>query len=119
MTIEQATLSGSAARATVTRPDVGPLKVMGVLNATPDSFWSGSRFDATAQAIIAGEGMLVSGTWAVEVGGESTRPGADSVSADEGWTMWARSSPHSPNGSRSSRPSRLGVDALRSPKATC
>ncbi|WP_394619008.1 dihydropteroate synthase [Lentzea sp. JNUCC 0626] len=67
----------------VSRPDIGPLKVMGVLNATPDSFWPGSRYDATARAIAAGEQMFADGAWVVDVGGESTRPGAVQVSADE------------------------------------
>lgn len=76
-------LPGQAPHVVAARPDVGPLKVMGVLNATPDSFWPGSRFAATEQAIAAGEEMFASGAWAVDVGGESTRPGADPVSADE------------------------------------
>lgn len=56
---------------------------MGVLNATPDSFWADSRFDRTDQAIAAGRRMFDSGAWAVDVGGESTRPGAIPVSIDQ------------------------------------
>lgn len=56
---------------------------MGVLNATPDSFWADSRFDVSALAIAAGRRMFEAGAWAVDVGGESTRPGATPVSVDE------------------------------------
>lgn len=65
------------------RPNPGRLKVMGVLNATPDSFWVDSRFDVTALAVAAGRSMFEAGAWAVDVGGESTRPGATPVSVDE------------------------------------
>jgi dihydropteroate synthase len=58
------------------------LKVMGILNATPDSFWPGSRYRA-GEAIAAGEEMFDLGAWAVDVGGESTRPGALPVSPAE------------------------------------
>ncbi|WP_273735763.1 dihydropteroate synthase [Mycolicibacterium septicum] len=65
------------------RSNPGQMKVMGVLNATPDSFWVDSRFDVTALAIAAGRKMFEAGAWAVDVGGESTRPGATPVSIDE------------------------------------
>lgn len=60
-----------------------PLRVMGILNATPDSFWAKSRFDTCEQAVIAGRQMFEDGAWAVDVGGESTRPGAVPVSIGE------------------------------------
>ncbi|MEW2483114.1 dihydropteroate synthase [Mycobacterium sp. NPDC049093] len=59
------------------------MRVMGVLNATPDSFWADSRFDVTALAVVAGQRMFEAGAWAVDVGGESTRPGAVPVSVDQ------------------------------------
>lgn len=65
------------------RPDTGPLRVMGIVNATPDSFWSGSRYSTAERAIAAGREMFALGAWAVDVGGESTRPGAVPVSVDE------------------------------------
>lgn len=83
MTIDRSPLPGLDRPAPVTRPDVGPLKVMGVLNATPDSFWSGSRYEAAERAVAAGQEMFAAGAWAVDVGGESTRPGAAPVSPDE------------------------------------
>ncbi|RYF56704.1 MAG: dihydropteroate synthase, partial [Comamonadaceae bacterium] len=55
---------------------------MGILNLTPDSFWAGSRYAATEEAIAAGEAIFEAGAWAVDIGGESTRPGAVPVSPD-------------------------------------
>lgn len=60
-----------------------PLRVMGVLNVTPDSFWANSRFETPERAVSAGRQMFDDGAWAVDVGGESTRPGAVPVSAAE------------------------------------
>ena len=57
--------------------------VMGILNITPDSFSDGGRhFDASA-AIEAGHAMLQAGADILDIGGESTRPGAEPVSPDE------------------------------------
>jgi dihydropteroate synthase len=56
---------------------------MGILNITPDSFSDGGRhFDADA-AIEAGHAMLEAGADILDIGGESTRPGAEPVAADE------------------------------------
>ncbi|MEV7551585.1 dihydropteroate synthase [Amycolatopsis sp. NPDC089917] len=85
MKIDRSPLPGLDRPSPVTRPDVGQLKIMGVLNVTPDSFWQGSRYDATERAISAGEEMFADGAWAVDIGGESTRPGAAEVSPDEEW----------------------------------
>lgn len=60
-----------------------PMRVMGILNATSDSFWAQSRFDTVDRAVEAGLMMFDDGAWAVDVGGESTRPGAVPVSVDE------------------------------------
>ena len=58
--------------------------VMGIINITPDSFFPGGRSDSTAQAIATGRDFFDAGVDIVDVGGESTRPGADPVSeADE------------------------------------
>lgn len=67
----------------VARPAAGQLRVMGIINATPDSFWEGSRYAATERAIAAGEQMFDLGAWSVDVGGESTRPGAVAVAPAE------------------------------------
>ena len=54
-------------------------RVMGVLNVTPDSFSDGGRWTDTAAAVRRGLAMVVEGAAMVDVGGESTRPGADPV----------------------------------------
>jgi len=56
--------------------------VMGVLNVTPDSFSDGGRFVARDDALRQAETMLNEGAAIIDVGGESTRPGAADVSAD-------------------------------------
>jgi len=56
---------------------------MGVVNVTPDSFSDGGRFDAPAAAIAHGRALVADGAAIVDVGGESTRPGADAVPAAE------------------------------------
>ena len=58
-------------------------RVMGVLNVTPDSFSDGGRFVDVAAAVSAAERMRAAGADIVDVGGESTRPGAVAISADE------------------------------------
>lgn len=57
--------------------------VMGVLNVTPDSFSDGGLYDRTATAVDHGALMWESGADYVDVGGESTRPGAERVTAAE------------------------------------
>ena len=63
---------------------VGPeALVMGVVNATPDSFYPGSRRRGAAEAAEAALAMAEAGASIVDVGGESTRPGSDSVGEEE------------------------------------
>ena len=57
--------------------------VMGILNATPDSFSDGGRFRSAADAISLAEVMIASGVDLIDIGGESTRPGAIPVSLQE------------------------------------
>ena len=57
--------------------------VMGVLNVTPDSFSDGARFSSAADAVAHGRRLAADGAVLVDVGGESTRPGAAPVSLDE------------------------------------
>jgi dihydropteroate synthase len=57
--------------------------VMGVLNVTPDSFSDGGRFVAVDDAVAHARGLVEEGAALVDVGGESTRPGAEPVSAEE------------------------------------
>ena len=57
--------------------------VMGILNATPDSFSDGGRFRSAKDAIAMAEHMIVAGVDMIDIGGESTRPGAEPVSLQE------------------------------------
>ncbi len=57
--------------------------VMGILNATPDSFSDGGRYLARDDALRQAERMLADGVDLIDIGGESTRPGAPPVSLDE------------------------------------
>lgn len=57
--------------------------VMGILNVTPDSFSDGGRFTARDQALRQAERMLAEGADLLDVGGESTRPGATGVGVAE------------------------------------
>ena len=50
---------------------------MGVVNVTPDSFSDGGQFDDAAQAIAHGRRLAAEGAAILDVGGESTRPGAE------------------------------------------
>lgn len=56
--------------------------VMGVLNVTPDSFSDGGRYSSVADAVGAGLQMVGRGAAWIDVGGESTRPGAQRVSLE-------------------------------------
>ncbi len=73
----------------VTFPGALPLElgvgtvVMGVINVTPDSFSDGGRHDSAAAAVDRALQMADAGAGIIDVGGESTRPGADPVSAAE------------------------------------
>ena len=57
--------------------------IMGVLNVTPDSFSDGGRFFNAEKAIEHGRKMIAEGASIIDVGGESTRPGAEAVGAAE------------------------------------
>ncbi len=57
--------------------------VMGVLNVTPDSFSDGGRFLVTDEALRRAALMIAEGADIIDVGGESTRPGGESVTAEE------------------------------------
>ncbi|MBW6485907.1 MAG: dihydropteroate synthase [Syntrophobacterales bacterium] len=57
--------------------------IMGVINATPDSFSDGGRYASPQKAIEEGMRMVEEGADILDIGGESTRPGSDAVSVDE------------------------------------
>ncbi len=58
-------------------------QVMGILNVTPDSFSDGGKFDGLQKAITHAREMISHGAALIDIGGESTRPGAVPVGADE------------------------------------
>ncbi|HIK65248.1 MAG TPA: dihydropteroate synthase, partial [Henriciella marina] len=51
--------------------------IMGILNVTPDSFSDGGKFDEAGAALAHAEAMVAAGADILDVGGESTRPGAE------------------------------------------
>ena len=59
------------------------MRVMGILNITPDSFYAGSRVPQLAQVVERAGRMLAQGADILDIGGESTRPGSDSVDGEE------------------------------------
>jgi len=59
------------------------VKVMGIINVTPDSFYAGSRKNSLDAVLKQAEQMLAEGAAVLDIGGESTRPGSDPVSAEE------------------------------------
>ncbi len=59
------------------------IRIMGILNVTPDSFSDGGQFDSEASACIQAEALIASGADILDIGGESTRPFAEPVSQEE------------------------------------
>lgn len=59
------------------------MQVMGILNVTPDSFFAGSRTSAETDLLQRAGAMLAEGAAILDIGGESTRPGADPVGVEE------------------------------------
>ena len=63
--------------------DLSVPHVMGILNVTPDSFSDGGKHNGKAQAIAHAKQMIADGATVIDVGGESTRPGASIVEVEE------------------------------------
>jgi dihydropteroate synthase len=63
--------------------DLSRPRVMGVLNVTPDSFSDGGRFQTLEAAVSHGVRLAAEGAELIDVGGESTRPGAEPVALEE------------------------------------
>ncbi|MBI4424123.1 MAG: dihydropteroate synthase [Elusimicrobia bacterium] len=64
------------------RPLARP-RVMGILNVTPDSFYSGSRFLDLEEAVAQARRLVAEGAEILDIGGESTRPGSEPVGAQD------------------------------------
>ncbi len=81
-------IEGSRAPQPVQWPN-GPMKfgektiVMGIINFTPDSFYDGGRNNSLEKAVATVEEMIDSGADIIDIGGESSRPGAQQIPADE------------------------------------
>ncbi|MBN8446960.1 MAG: dihydropteroate synthase [Gammaproteobacteria bacterium] len=65
------------------RLDLSRTKLMGILNVTPDSFSDGGQFIGQAAALRQVQQMLANGADIIDIGGESTRPGAKDVNLDD------------------------------------
>ena len=65
--------------------DLSRPRVMGIVNVTPDSFSDGGRHDDARAAIAHCERLVAEGADILDIGGESTRPGAPRVDADSEW----------------------------------
>lgn len=61
------------------------MHLMGIINVTPDSFSDGGFWDHAELAIARGHELVKQGATILDIGGESTRPGATALSADEEW----------------------------------
>jgi dihydropteroate synthase len=79
-------LAETLERLTTARPDFAGLplggtqpRIVGIVNVTPDSFSDGGRYAAPADAIAHGRKLIAEGADIVDIGGESTRPGAEPV----------------------------------------
>ena len=75
-------------RLTAARPDIAGLsmgrpQIMGILNTTPDSFSDGGQHADIGDAVAAGQAMQAAGADMLDIGGESTRPGAADVAPQE------------------------------------
>lgn len=86
--VRDADLGVALARVTSPRPPFAGLNLarpalMGIVNITPDSFSDGGLYDTTEGAIARAAGLAAAGAAIVDIGGESTRPGADTVEHDE------------------------------------
>ena len=71
------------------RIDLSRPKVMGIVNVTPDSFSDGGSHDGDRAALAHCERLLSQGADILDIGGESTRPGAPQVDADGEWARIA------------------------------
>ena len=62
------------------------VELLGILNTTPDSFFDGGKNYSPQSAIESGLQMIRDGAFMIDIGGQSSRPGAPSISAEEEWS---------------------------------
>ncbi len=84
--------------------------IMGILNVTPDSFSDGGQFNTPAQAIDHFETLLSDGAAIIDIGAESTRPGAADVDDDE---EWGRLEPILNYATKTKQIARISVDTRK------
>lgn len=72
-----------APRADIARLSMARPNIMGILNTTPDSFSDGGQFSDLDRAVAHAKEMIGAGADMLDIGGESTRPGAEDVALDE------------------------------------
>ena len=65
--------------------DLSTPVIMGILNITPDSFYDGGQITGVDSALSLAESMLKEGATILDIGGQSTRPGAKSINSTEEW----------------------------------
>lgn len=65
--------------------DLSTPVIMGILNITPDSFYDGGQITGVGSALSLAESMLKEGATILDIGGQSTRPGAKSINSTEEW----------------------------------
>ena len=98
-------------------------KVMGIVNVTPDSFSDGGKFNTPEEAIRRAKNLVEEGADIIDIGGESTRPGATPISWEEEWAriepvlrglsplvVGRDACPHASAGVSEKRPYQLSVD---------
>jgi dihydropteroate synthase len=98
-------------------------KVMGIVNVTPDSFSDGGKFNTPEEAIRRAKNLIEEGADIIDIGGESTRPGATPISWEEEWAriepvlrglsplvVGRDACPHASAGVSEKRPYQLSVD---------
>ena len=66
--------------------DLGRTKLMGIVNVTPDSFSDGGQFLDTGRALRLCERLIQEGADILDIGGESSRPGAPSLPVEDEWS---------------------------------
>ena len=63
--------------------DLSKPKIMGILNVTPDSFYDGGKFNSDKNILLQVEKMLINGATFIDLGGQSSKPNANTITVDE------------------------------------